>query len=414
MVMELDPRAPAGAAAAARGAAARTRPLRVAQIVTKLTAGAGGITLRGAAALDPREYRTTILTAGESSLIAPAEAAGLEVIRLQHMARGRGLYPSTDVRGMRELVDHLRAGGFDVVHTHSAKAGAVGRLAARRAGARAIVHSFHGFPFHEFQPAVVRRSLLAAERGLSRITDYFLADGTMVAAEAVRLRLAASGTIRAIASPVDDGIAAATAETRRRARMLLGLPEDATVVGTAARLSHQKAPLDMVRALARLGRPDVTVVWIGDGELRSRTEREICRSGLGSRFLLLGERSDVPALLPAFDVFALPSLYEGLPCALVEAMTCGIPVVATAVNSVPEIVIAGRTGLLARPADPSSMADALRSMLDHPAAAAEMAAAARSRIGTGFRPDVHARDLVVAYESALELAAQRRHIPGAA
>ncbi len=414
MVMELDPRAAKGAWAAARGGAARTRPLKVAQIVTKLTAGAGGITLRGAAALDPREYRTTILTAGESSLIAAAEAAGLEVIRLRHMARGRGLYPSTDVRGMRELVDHLRAGGFDVVHTHSAKAGAIGRLAARRAGARAIVHSFHGFPFHEFQPAVVRRSLLAAERGLSRITDYFLADGTMVAAEAVRLRLAAPGTIRAIASPVDDGIAAATPETRRRVRMLLGLPEDAKVVGTAARLSHQKAPLDMVRALGRLGRPDVTVVWIGDGELRARTEREIRRSALGSRFLLLGERSDVPALLPAFDVFALSSLYEGLPCALVEAMTCGIPVVATAVNSVPEIVIAGRTGLLARPADPSALADALRFMLDHPAAAAEMAAAARVHIGAGFRPEVHARDLVVAYDSALEVAARRRHVPGAA
>jgi glycosyltransferase involved in cell wall biosynthesis len=414
MVTGLDPRAAKGAAAAAHGAAPRTRPVRVAQIVTKLTAGAGGITLRGAAALDPREYRTTILTAGESSLITAAEAAGLQVIRLQHMARGRGLYPSTDVRGMRELVDHLRAGGFDLVHTHSAKAGAIGRLAARRAGARAIVHSFHGFPFHEFQPAVVRRPLLAAERRLSRITDYFLADGTMVAAEAVRLRLAAPGTIRAIASPVDDGIAAATPESRRHARMLLGLPEDATVVGTAARLSHQKAPLDMVRALARLGRPDVTVVWVGDGELRSRTEREIHRSALESRFLLLGERSDVPALLPAFDVFALSSLYEGLPCALVEAMTCGIPVVATAVNSVPEIVIAGRTGVLVRPADPSAMADALRFVLDHPAAGAEMAAAARLHIGAGFRPEVHARDLVVAYESALELAARRRHVPGAA
>jgi glycosyltransferase involved in cell wall biosynthesis len=278
----------------------------------------------------------------------------------------------------------------------------------------AIVHSFHGFPFHQFQPAVVRRSLLAAERGLARITDYFLADGTMVAAEAVRLRLAAPETIRAIASPVDDGIAVATAETRRHARMLLGLPDGATVVGTAARLSRQKAPVDMVRALARLGREDVTVVWIGDGELRPRTEREIRRCGLERRFLLLGERSDVPALLPAFDVFALSSLYEGLPCALVEAMTCGIPVVATAVNSVPEIVIAGRTGLLARPADPAGLAHALRFMLDHPAAAAEMAAAARSHIGAGFRPDVHARDLVVAYGSALELAARRRSLLGAA
>jgi glycosyltransferase involved in cell wall biosynthesis len=410
------PGAANGAAAPVRRATlpSRTRPLRVAQIVTKLTAGAGGITLRGAAALDPAHYRTTILTAGDSSLLAAAEEEGLEVIRLRHMARGRGLYPSTDARGIRELLEHLRAGGFDVVHTHSAKAGATGRLAARRAGARAIVHSFHGFPFHEFQTPVVRRFLLTAERRLARITDYFLADGTMIAAEAVRLRLAAPGTIRAIASPVDDGIAAATPDTRRRARTLLGLPEDAMVIGTAARLSDQKAPLDMVRALARLGRPDVTFAWIGDGELRSRTEREIRRAGLEGRFLLLGERSDVPALLPAFDVFALASLYEGLPCAVVEAMTCGVPVVATAVNSVPEIVIAGRTGLLARPGDPSSMAGALRFMLGHPAEAAEMAAAARSHIGSGFRPEVHARDLVAAYDLALDRAARRRQTRGAA
>jgi glycosyltransferase involved in cell wall biosynthesis len=404
----------ATARARTRPVVAGTGPLRVAPIVTQLTAGAGGITLRGAAALDPGRYHTAILTAGESSLIAAAEEAGLEVIRLRHMARGRGLYPSTDTRGVRELLDHLRAGGFDVVHTHSAKAGAIGRLAARRAGVRAIVHSFHGFPFHGFQPAVVRRSLLTAERGLSRITDYFLADGTMIAAEAVRLRLATPGTIRAIASPVDDGIVAATPETRRHARMLLGLPANATVVGTAARLSHQKAPLDMVRALARLGRPDVTVVWIGEGELRAKTEREIRRTGVEGRFLLLGERSDVPALLPAFDVFALASLYEGLPCAVVEAMTAGIPVVATAVNSVPEVVIAGRTGLLARPGDPASLADALSFMLGHPAAAAEMAAAARSHIGGGFRPEVHARDLVAAYDLALERAARRSRVRGAA
>jgi glycosyltransferase involved in cell wall biosynthesis len=128
------------------------------------------------------------------------------------------------------------------------------------------------------------------------------------------------------------------------------------------------------------------VAWIGDGELRPKTEREIRRAGLEGRFLLLGERSDVAALLPAFDVFALPSLYEGLPCAVVEAMTAGIPVVATAVNSVPEIVIAGRTGLLARPGDPASLADALGFMLGHPAATAEM---------------------VSAYDLALELAARR-------
>jgi glycosyltransferase involved in cell wall biosynthesis len=393
-------------------AAVPKRPLRVAQVVTKLTAGAGGITLRGAAALDPSRYRTTIFTAEGGSLIGAAEASGLQVVQLRHMTRGRGVYPGADLRGLGELVGLLRAGGFDVVHTHSAKAGALGRIAAKRAGARAIVHSFHGFPFHEFQPRPVRRALLETERRLARITDYFLTDGTMVAAQAVRLRLAPPDRVRAIVSPVDDGIPPATAETRRRARAILGIPHEARVLGTAARLDRQKAPVDLVRAVAALGRPDVVLVWLGDGELRPDMERAVRRAGLQARVVLAGERSDVAALLPAFDVFAMSSLYEGLPCAVLEAMVCGIPVVATAVNSVPEVVLPGRTGLLARPHDPGSLACALAFMLDHPADAARMARAAREAVRSGCRPEAHARDLDDAYRLALERAHVRRALAG--
>jgi glycosyltransferase involved in cell wall biosynthesis len=404
----LRPASAVGAPPAEPPAAAPARPLRVAQVVTKLTAGAGGITLRGAAALDPSRYRTTIFTAEGGSLIGAAKASGIQVVQLRHMARGRGVYPWADVQGLRELVALLKAGRFDLVHTHSAKAGALGRIAAERAGARAIVHSFHGFPFHEFQPRPVRRALLEAERRLARITDYFLTDGTMVAAQAVRLRLAPPGRVRAIVSPVDDGIPPVTAETRRRARAILGIPDDARVLGTAARLDRQKAPVDMVRAVAALARPDVVLVWLGDGELRPDVERAVRRAGLQGRVVLAGERSDVPSLLPAFDVFVMSSLYEGLPCAVLEAMVCGIPVVATAVNSVPEVVLSGRTGLLARPHDPGSLAGALAFMLDHPADALRMARTARDAVRGGCRPEVHARDLDDAYRLALEHALVRR------
>jgi glycosyltransferase involved in cell wall biosynthesis len=379
----------------------------VALIVTKLTAGAGGVALRGALSLDPLRYRTTIFTSDGSSMIALAEDSGLEVVRLQHMAGGRGVYLRRDTQGFRELTAHLRSRQFDLVHTHSSKAGALGRLAARRTSVPAIVHTFHGFPFHEFQPAALRRGLLAAERRLARFTDYFLSAGTMVAAEAIRLGLASPERIRTIDVPVEDDIPSTTPASRCHARELMGVPPEAKVVGTAARLSGQKAPLDMVKAMEFLDRPDVYLVWIGDGELRPQTERAVRRAGLESRFLLLGERTDVPVLLPGLDVFALSSLYEGLPCAVVEAMTCGIPVVATAVNSVPEIVMPGRTGLLAPPGDPQQLARALAFMLDSPDAAAEMAQAARARIGDAFHPDVHGRELADAYSLALRFGEAR-------
>jgi glycosyltransferase involved in cell wall biosynthesis len=382
---------------------APVRPLRVAQIVTRFFAGAGGITLRGALALDPDRYSTTILAAEGGSLIDRAEEAGLRVIRLREMAPGRRIYPWLDVRGLRELTSCLAAEQFDLVHTHSSRAGALGRMAAHRVGVTPIVHSFHGFPFHEYQSPVLRGALVAIERRLARITDYFLTDGTMVAAEAVRLKIAPPDRIRAIASPVDDGIQLVSEDSRRRARAELGIPWGAKVVGTAARLDPQKSPADMVSAIAALQRPDVYMVWIGDGGLRAKTERLIERKGMRDRFLLLGDRTDVARLLPAFDVFALSSRHEGLPCALVEAMSCGVPVVATAVNSVPEIVIPGKTGLLARPGDPRSLSRALTYLLDHPAESARMAEAARAHIGDRFLPKELGQDLMQVYEIALGL-----------
>ncbi|MFY9577992.1 MAG: glycosyltransferase [Gaiellaceae bacterium] len=388
------------------------RRVRVAQIVTKFTAGAGGVTLLGALALDPDRYSTTVFTAEGGSFIGPAEAAEIPVVVVPHLAGGRGIYPWVDVRAWRELSAELARGQFDLVHTNSAKAGAIGRLAARSVGVRAVVHTFHGFPFHAFQSRPVRVGLEAIERRLGRITDYFLAAGTITAADAVRLEIAPPERIRSIAPPIDVAVPADFDEARREARRVLGIPTGAQVIGTTARLEAQKAPLDMVNAFAALGGRDVHMIWIGDGNLRTKTERLIERKGIHDRFHLLGSRMDVPSLLPALDVFAMSSLYEGLPCAVAEAMAFGIPVVATAVNSVPEIVLAGKTGLLSRPSDPASLARALAYMLDHRSEAARMADAARAYIGRRFRPDVYGRDLTEAYELALRFGSERSRREG--
>jgi glycosyltransferase involved in cell wall biosynthesis len=382
------------------------RRVRVAQVTANFADGSGGIMLREALALDPEKYVNTIIAPADGTLFDRAEAAGLEVIRLNRMGRGRRVYPWRDVEAFRELTAHLQAGEFDVVHTHAGRAGALGRVAAARLGRAAVVHTLHGFPFNEFQPAPVRRGLLAIERRLARLTDYFITDGTFVASESIRLKIAPPERVRAVISPI-DGVNPVSDAARREARLVLGLPESAKVVGTTGRVTAQKSPLDMVRAIARLQRPDVYTVWVGDGDLRPATEQLIEREGLGGRFLLIGARDDVPRLLPAFDVFAMSSLWEGLPCSVVEAMTCGLPVVATAVNSVPEIVISGRTGLLARPGDPASISRALAYMLDHPAEAARMAEAGRAQIGEQFRLDLLGRELAHVYELARGFASAR-------
>jgi glycosyltransferase involved in cell wall biosynthesis len=382
-----------------------TRQLRVAHVTANFADGSGGITLREALALDDR-YASTILAPADGTLFQRAEEAGLRVVRLQKMGRGRRVYPWADVEALAELTEHLRDGNFDIVHTHAGRAGMIGRIAAHRLGGCAIVHSLHGFPFNEAQSPIVRAPLRMVERRLGRMTDYFITDGTFVASEAIRLKIAQPERVRAVISPVDV-VPPVSDAARAEARSLLGLPWDAKAVGTAARLAVQKAPLDMVRAVAQLGRRDVYFVWIGGGVLRAKTERLVEAEGLTDRFLLLGDRDDVPRLLPALDVFALSSLWEGLPCSVVEAMTCGIPVVATAVNSVPEVVVSGKTGVVARPGDPASLSRALAYMIDHPAHAARMAEAAREQIRHQFRPELLGDELMEVYELARAFASER-------
>ena len=374
------------------GPVAAREASRVATVITRLEGCAGIHALRGARAMNSSAFRMTIITGSGGRLIDEAAAAGLEVIVEPSLRMP--IDPRNDLRALRRLGALFRARRFDVVHTHTAKAGTVGRLAAHRAGIPRIVHTYHGFPFHEFQRAPRRQAYLAIERRLGRITDLALCVGTGVAVQAVRRELIAPERIRTIGVVVDGadeagtgfpaaGASAPAPLARRRARLVLGLPADATVVGSVGRLTYQKAPADFLAALRRLARPEVIGVWIGGGELADHIAR--LAAGMPEvTVLLAGERTDVPALLPAFDVFALPSLYEGLPTVVVEAMVCGIPVVATAVNAVSDVVVPGETGLLVPPRRPELMAEAIGFLLDSPAAAARMATAARARLGRRF------------------------------
>ena len=442
----------------------RGRPLRVAVLITRLEGGAGILALRGAMALDPRSYQLTIITGqGSSRLLSEARAAGLTVVA--EPALRAPIDPVRDVVALRRLAVLLRRERFDVVHTHTAKAGTLGRLAARRAAVPRIVHTYHGFPFHEFQSAVRRAAYIAIERRLGRFTDLALCVGTGVAVEAVRRGLISPERIRTIGVAVDGfgwpagehagsavpvasrpsaqeaaagerllgepsavvmaaakpaaaglagagaaGLAAGLARlglglglglaaglaAREIARRELGLPSDATVIGAVGRLTYQKAPEDFVDMIRRLRRPGVVGVWIGDGELAGQVRR-LAAAEPAAPVVLAGERADVPRLLPAFDVFALPSRYEGLPTAIVEAMMCGVPVVATAVNAVADVVVPGETGLLVPPRRPDLMASAVSYLLSSPAAAARMATRAQAQLGDRYGISALRASLAAAY-----------------
>jgi glycosyltransferase involved in cell wall biosynthesis len=356
--------------------------IEVAQIVTRFIAGAGGVALRGVLPLDPDRYRVTIITGQGGPLTDRAAAAGMKVVLLPSLVAP--LSPRDDLTALRELTDLCRAGRYDVVHTHSAKAGALGRIAAHRAEVPRIVHTYHGFPFHEFQNPLRKAAYIGIERRLARITDAVLAIGSGVATEALRRGLARPSTLRTIAPVVEAVTVPRTPESRAAARAELGINDSVPVVGTVGRLDYQKAPEHLIAAMAALRHKDAIAVWVGSGPGLADAQELARRTGVADRFVFVGERADVANLLPAFDVFAMASRYEGLPCAVVEAMRCGVPVVATAVNSVPDLVVPGESGVLVPPGRPAALAAAIDGILDDPPAAARMAGQAKLLAGSNF------------------------------
>ena len=383
--------------------------LKVATIITRMAAGAGGVALRGALAVDRDMFDVTMITGGtgltgsrldqpervlvgaaavkdapEGDLLAEGYNAGLSVVRVSDLVPE--ISPRKDRAALKTLTALLVAGEFDVVHTHSAKAGALGRMAATKAGVPRVVHTFHGFPFHDFQSAWRRAAYVGIERWLGQRTHAFLAVGSGVAAEAIRRRIAMPERVRTIPPAVEDAVGISGIAARGLARRRLGLPAGLRLVGTVGRIDYQKAPEDWIDALASINAPDVWGIWIGDGPLREQMLAHARKRKVDGRLVILGHRDDVRELLPAFDVFALASRYEGLPCALIEAIEARVPVVATAVNAVPDVVVPGESGLLVPAGAPDLLGRAIKYLLDHPAEGSRMALGALDRIADRYTP----------------------------
>jgi glycosyltransferase involved in cell wall biosynthesis len=330
--------------------------LRVALVLDRFEGGPARAALTAALALDPEAYDRTVIT--PAGLDARTGESGVALVR---------------VRGRQALAEAVRAGAYDVVHTHE---GTAGRLAAGRAGVPRVVHTWYSPP----APTI-------AERRAARCTDAFLAVGARTAARALRLGLASPERLRAIWPAVD---LPNLAGTRTRARRLLGLPLGAQVVGGIGPAHGARRPDVFARAIARLP-SNVYGVWAdGDGgpaaRLPGQLSRRLTERLGGERLMWLGRRDDIAELLPGFDVLVMTGRHEGVPYAAVEAAAAGVPLVGTVAPSGPDIIRTGETGLLTAPGDPGQLADAVAYLLDNPAEARRMSRAALTRVADRCSP----------------------------
>lgn len=362
---------------------------KVLHVITRFIAGSGGNTLISAAEMDSERYETWVAAMPGGPLWEQASARGVRIVHVQHM-RER-ISPLHDLLACVELVRLIRRERFTVVHTHCSKAGFIGRVAARLAGTPVVVHTFHLFAAHEGLGLLRRVAYLVLDRSVRSLAHRYVAVAPQVARQAVEQRLAPPGSVVVVPSAVD--LAQIPSTTDPGVRRELGLADDQPLVGTVGRIVAQKGPIDFVRMCAQVHaqRPEVQFVMVGDTTLESaglETETRLEADRLGVPILFTGFRADAPRIAAAFDVYVVPSLYEGLGRAVTEAMASGRPVVATAVNGVPDLVEPGATGLLAEPGDPASLARAVLWMLDHPEETARMGAQGRDRVRSSFAPSV--------------------------
>ena len=338
----------------------------VCHIITKLElGGAQRNTLFTVSHLDKSRFRTFLIT-GEAGIL-DEEARALMGDRFYQVSRlGRDIRPFQDTQAfvaLRKLLIRIKP---TVVHTHSSKAGIIGRLAAWAAGVPVVVHSIHGFGFTRYQHPLRRRLLIGAERLAARVTTRFFAVSEANRNEGVVHRLFAGSKCAVIRSGIDREAVRNTMVNTDMKKRELGFDPAQPLIGMVAPMKPQKAPLDFIRvaAMVRISHPDLGVVLVGDGDLRPAVEAEIDRQELGAHVKLLGWRHDVPEILRCLDVFILTSLWEGLPRVYLEALTAGVPIVGTRVDGADEVIKDGENGYLLEPGDVAGIAKQVRRLLD--------------------------------------------------
>lgn len=361
------------------------RPLRVLHIITRMiVGGAQENTMLSCALIDAKRFPSTLLTGAETGIEGELHGESRErgVRMVIEPSLVRRLSPWHDLVATYKLWRMLRRERYDVVHTHSSKAGILGRIAAWLAGVPVIVHTSHGWGFNREQPWYEYWTYVWLERFCARISTALIVVGAPGREEGLSLGIGKPEQYRLIRSGIEVQAYRDARITRDEARRRLALPPDAFVIGCVGRLGEQKAPLDLLAAFMPVAesRPEAHLVFVGDGPLSADLEQAIARAGLTGRVHLTGLRRDVPELMRAFDVFALASRWEGLPRVFPQAMAAGLPIVATRVDGAPDAVTPGENGWLVEVGDTRGMAERLRALATSPETARRMGAAGQARV----------------------------------
>jgi glycosyltransferase involved in cell wall biosynthesis len=366
--------------------------------------------------LTKRGYDTTLvsgsLARGEDSMAFVADAHGVEVVRIDEL--GREISPLRDLMATIRLAKLIRRERPQILHTHTAKAGTVGRVAALLAGSRRppiIVHTFHGHVLRGYFGPLRSLFFRLLERRLAAGTTALIAVSPQVRDDLVALGIAPRERFVVIRLGIElDERVSPDRNGRGESRRYLGIPGDRFAVGWIGRMTAVKRTDDVLVAFKRLrdGGVDAVLCMVGDGPDRLQLERRAHELGVIRDTVFLGYQEDVAPLYAAFDALVLPSGNEGTPVSVIEALAAELPVVATRVGGVPDVVRDGEDGFLVEAGATDDLADRLAQLARDPALRARMGKRGRERVLPRYAVDRLVDDVDELYRSLLSAAGGRK------
>jgi len=359
--------------------------VHIVHVITRLiVGGAQENTILTCEGLHALGHRVTLIsgptTGPEGSLVERARGGGYEFIEMPDLIRA--VNPWYDNRARRHLAIDFRNLRPNVVHTHSSKAGIVGRFAACDAGVPIVVHTIHGMSFNRTQPWTTRKLYAWLEWMAARRSSAIVTVADAMIEQSVAAGVCRREKMSTVYSGMEVEHFTPTNYDRDAVRRSWGVDEDEIVVGTIARLFRKKGYEQLLPIMAAAVERDrrLRFVWVGDGAQRTQYEAELERLGLRKRTVLTGlvPPGRIPELLAGFDILAHTSQWEGLPRAVVQAGLMRVPAVAFDIDGTPEVVLDGRTGRLVGLGDSSGFVDALVDVAADADARSRMGAAGRS------------------------------------
>ena len=390
-------------------------PVKVLRVIARLNVGGPALHVAYlTAGLAERGYETTLvagtLARGEESMAGVSEARGVRIETLPALHREIG--PLRDAQAILRLARLIRDERPTILHTHTAKAGAVGRIAALLAGTARppiIVHTFHGHVLRGYFNPLTTLAFRTLERWLARITTVLVAVSPEVRDDLVKLRVAPASKFRIVRLGIEldertGGNEDARAETRRQ----LGVPPDAFIVGWVGRMTAVKRTDDVVRTLRGLvdRGVDAYLCLVGDGPDRDHLERYAHELGVVKRCLFMGYQQDVAQFYGAIDALLLPSVNEGTPVSVIESLAAQRPAVATRVGGTPDVIRDGIDGFLVEVGDADALSERLAQLAADPERRAQMGADGRERVLERYAVERLVDDIDRLYRSLLDARAR--------